>query len=399
MPLFPDTLAQRPDFWFLLTLPFVMAMLGWVANRAVLLLLFGPLPLQGLWQHGLLAARGGRLAGSLGERLSRHLRMVELFRLMEPEKIAAHLSDSVLDRLEEYVDDIMSERHAVLWDNLPQVLRQRIYARVRRQLPSMLDNMIDDLAENIEALVDVRGLVEEMLARDPGLLSSLFHQVLRPEYGFLLRAGAWTGFLTGLLQVMVWSCYPMPWLLPVLAVTSVLLACWLPRELLLRSSLPVGLGVGRLSRHHAPVAAALALGLSEDVLSLRSLMRALLSGARASRTRGMIKRHLRPLMDAGLVRTTIQLMLGAQGYVDIKQLVVDRTVSLTMGSLSDADFNHDRADMVRGSCEDHLRTVDARDMELLIRPVLQFDWWLQMLLAGGLGVLAGMLQWLWLMPV
>jgi hypothetical protein len=397
MPSLPDALALRPDFWFLLTLPFVAAVMGWVVNRVALLFLFGPLPLQGVWRQGLLAASSQRLPALLGEEFSRHLQMVELFRLMEPEKVAAHLGDSVMGRLDEYVDAIMSERHAVLWDNLPRLLRRRIYDRVRRQLPSMLDNMIDDMAENIEAMVDVRGLVEEVLAREPALLPAIFRQALQPELGFLSRAGAWTGLLAGLLLALLWWHFPRPFLLPLMMAAAMALSCWLPRELLLRATLPVGLGAGWMHRHRAAVTAVLADRLSEDVLNLRSLMRALLSGVRAVRTRSLIRRHLRPLLDAGVVRTTIQLMLGAQGYVDIKQQVLERTASLTMGSLSDGDFNHDRAGRVADACASHLAAIDAAGLERVVRPVLQHGWWWQLLLVTGLGLLAGLGQWLWLL--
>lgn len=389
MPLIPDALALRPDFWFLLTLPFVSAVMGWVVNRAALLFLFGPLPLRGAWHQGLLAARSQGLPAKLGAELARHLQMVELFRLMEPEKIAAHLGDSVMGRLDEYVDAVMSERHAVLWDNLPQLLRRRIYERVRRQLPSMLDNMIDDMAENIEAMVDVRSLVTEVLERDATLLSAIFKEALQQEQAFLLRAGVWTGFLGGLLLTVLWWHLPRLWLLPLMMAGLALLSCCLPRELLLRAALPAGLGAGWMHRQRAGVLAVLANRLSEEVLNLRSLMRALLTGSRAVRTRSMIRRHLRPLLDAGVVRTTIQLTLGVQGYVDIKQQVLERTASLTMGSLSDSGFNHERAGAVHEACAEHLALIDAVALEQIARPVLQHGWWWQLLLVAGLGALAG----------
>ncbi|MDQ8036288.1 MAG: hypothetical protein REI12_02630 [Pedobacter sp.] len=387
-------MAQRPDFWFLLTLPLVTAILGWVVNRLLLFFLFGPLPVQGVWQQGLLAARSSEVAANVGGQLARHLDMSELFRLMEPEKIAAYLSHSVQGRLEEYVDGIMSERHAVFWDNLPFIMRERVYRRVRRQLPSVLDNMIDDMAENIDAIVDVRALVEEAMARDAGLLPAVFKEALRPAQAFLLRAGAWAGFGAGLLLSLFWVFWSQPYLLPVLMAAAMILAVWLPRELLLRSRLPFGVE-GQLHQQSQTVVKVLAHELSERVLNLRNLMQALLTGSRAVRTRSMIRRHLRPLLDAGMVRTTIQLILGARGYADIKQVALERTVSLTMGSLSDAGFSHDRSGEVQQACIGHLLVVSSADLERLLRPVLQFRWGWQLMMVAGLGLLAGLEQMLW----
>ncbi len=396
MPLSPDALVLRPDFWFLLTLPLVMAMSGWLANRVLLFFIFGPLPVQGVWHRGLLAARAGAVAQEVGACLSRHLQMGELFRLMEPEKIAGYLGDSLAGRLEEYVDGIMSERHAVLWDNLPYLLRQRIYSRVRRQLPVMLDNMIDDMAENIDAIVDVRGMVQEVLGNEPELLSLMFADVLRAEQSFLLRAGTWLGFAAGLLSASLWWFFPHTFFLPVVMAVAMMLCCWGPRELLLRARLPI-VQTGWLHRQNSTVPVSLAAWLSGEVLSLRNLMRLLLTGSRATRTRAMIKRQLRPLLDAGMVRTTIQLLLGVQGYADIKQLTVDHTVSLTMGSLSDVTFSHDRSGEVQGACVSRLSSLAPEDMERLLRPVLQHYWWWQMLLAAAVGLVLALGQYVWLL--
>jgi hypothetical protein len=395
MSVSPDALALRPDFWPLLTLPLLLAASGWLVNRILLLFIFGPLPVKGLWQRGVLAAHAAAVAHEVGAQLSRHLHMGELFRLMEPEKIAVHLEESVEERLEEYVDGIMSERHAVLWDNLPYILRQRIYARVRRQLPVMLDGMIDEMAENTDAIIDVRSMVEEVLVREPALLSLMFADVFRAEQSFLLRTGAWLGFVSGLLLALLWSLHPHQPLLPIMVMMVIILCAWAPRELLLRARLPL-VGRGWLYRRHSAVASSLAEWLAAEVLSLRNLMRLLLTGSRAGRTRGMIKRQLRPLLDAGMVRTTIQLLLGTQGYADIKQLTLEHTVGLTIVSLSDAGFSHERSAEVKAACLARLSHMTPADMEHVLRPVLQHQWWTQLLLAVGVGLCMGLVQYLWL---
>lgn len=395
MPVSSDAFALRPDFWLLLVLPLLLAASGWLVNRILLLFIFGPLPVRGIWQHGLLAAHASAVAHEVGTQLARHLRMGELFRLMEPEKIAAHLEGAVEGRLEEYVDGIMSERHAVLWDNLPYILRRRIYTRVRRQLPVMLDGMIDEMAESADAIIDVRSMVEEVLTQEPALLSRMFAGVFRAEQSFLLRAGAWLGFASGPLLLLLWNLYPHRFLMPIMVVMVIILCAWVPRELLLRARLPLA-GRGWLHRRHSAVASSLSEWLSAEILSLRNLVRLLLTGARAGRSRGMIKRQLRPLLDAGVVRTTIQLLLGAQGYADIKQLTLEHTVGLTIVSLSDAGFSHERSAEVQGACLAHLSHMTPADMEHLLRPVLQHEWWQQLLLATGVGLCTALVQYLWL---
>lgn len=389
MSQFLDAFWQRPDCWLLLILPVCAAILGALGNWLALRLLFGPLPGAGAWRQGLLGRQLLVVAGGLAHQLSLALQLPELFRLMEPEKIAAHLSDGVLDRLEDYVDDIMSEKNAVLWDNLPELVRRRVYQRVSRQLPSIFDNLIDDMAEHIDRLVDVHEFLPELMQQEPGLLSRLVQESLQEECAWLCRAGALAGFAAGLLAVLCWLLLPRPWLLALLLPATVLAAFLLPRHFLFRVDAQ---RPGRLQQRQSAVALPLGEGLMDDVLGLRQLMRTLLSGSRVNRTRSMIKRHMRPLLDAGMVRTSLQLMMGAAAYVGIKQRVVDRAVQLTVQSLSDAEFSHERTGLAQEVCVRRLQGMPAADFVAMLRPLLSEAWWLQvlpgLLLAGltGLGL-------------
>lgn len=398
MPPYPDALWLLPDFWFLLTIPLLAAVLGAFSNLLSWRLLFASLPVSGSYRHGIVSAHAEAVAGRLGDMLMSSVRLSELFRLMEPEKIAAHVSDAVLEHLDDYVDAIMSEKNGVLWDNLPVMIRHRVYARVRRQLPSILDNFVDDLAENIDQLVDVRSLVLELLGRERSLLVQLLHEVLRREYRFLLWVGASTGLLLGLVELLVWRQAPDPRLLPLFALGIAVASHWLPRFFLLWPSGPLTIGSwfwqGRMLRHHMGLTRDLAFRLGEEALSLRRLMQALLSGARAGRTRAMIKRHMRPLMEAGMVRTSIQLFMGVATYAHIKQRVVDRAVVATMDTLSDADFNHQCSAQIQGLCAARLEALSPATLSRFFYSVLEEGVWLQRVVIAVVGAGLGIMQWL-----
>lgn len=398
MPHVPDALWLPPDFWFLLAMPLAAAVLGGLGNYLSWQLLFGSLPVSGNYRNGILSAHANAVAGRLGEALLPLVRLSELFRLMEPEKIASHVSDAVLEHLDDYVDAVMSEKNGVLWDNLPVTVRRRVYARVRRQLPSILDNFVDDLAENIEQLIDVRSLVLEVLDHQRPLLVRLFQEALQAESRFLLQAGVLTGLLLGIAEQLIWRQLPDPRLLPLFALAIALACHWLPRQLLFRPVTAVKLGAfswqGRVQRHRLRLGRLLAFRLGEDVLSLRGLMQALLSGSRAGRTRAMIKRHMRPLMEAGMVRTSLQLLLGASAYVHIKQRVVDRAVILTMDALSDADLNLQCASQIQGLCAARLESASPLELAGLLRSVLEEGMGWQWLVIATVGTVFGLIQWL-----
>lgn len=398
MPHVTDALWLAPDFWFLLAMPVVAALLGGLSNFLSWRLLFGSLPVSGHYHNGILSAHAEAVAGRLGDVLLPVVRLSELFRLMEPEKIAAHVSDAVLDHLDDYVDAVMSEKNGVLWDNLPVMVRRRVYARVRRQLPSILDNFVDDLAENIEHLIDVRSLVQELLEHERPLLVLLLQEALQAQGSFLLRAGVLTGLLLGVAELLIWRHWPDPRLLPLFAVAIALVSLALPRRLLFWPVTTIQVGPfilkGRVLRHLTALNHTLAHRLGMDVLSPRRLMHALLSGSRSARTRVMIKRHMRPLMEAGMVRTSLQVLMGGEAYVHIKQRVVDRAVVLTIDALSDADFNHQCFSQIQGLCATRLEAADPFEMAALLRSVLEegLEW--QWLVIAFVGVTVGLVQWL-----
>lgn len=402
MPSFLDTLLSHPDLCLLLAMPVLAAFLGGVGNWLGWRVLFGSLLLQGTpWRRGLLGARAVPVARQMGETLASRISLSELFRLMEPERIAGHVSDSVMLRLDDYVDAIMAEKYAVLWDNLPAALRQRMYARVRKQLPSMLDNLVDDMAENIDALTDLPTLLGEQLGNHPERLVAVIEGALQAEKRFLLQTGVLVGLLLGGAELALFAWQPLPgWALPCIAVAVAILSFWLPRRLLLHPVQPVSFAghawQGLAYRQRPGFAALLSRRLVEEVLSLRSLMHMLLSGPGARRTRAMIKHHLRPLMEAGLVRTTIQLLLGMEGYAHIKQLVVERAVATTIGSLSEPGFNHDRTALIESACQEHLGDLAPAELYGLLHPLLAEEEWVQYLVVMTAGLGLGLFQWLWL---
>lgn len=382
-----DAAGMRMDAWLIFALPVAGALLGAFANWLSGRLLFGPLPFGGRWSAALVgqaAPAADRLAVSLG----RSLRPGELFRLMEPEKIAAAVAGSVQGRLDEHVDAIMRERHSVLWDNLPQALRWRVYARVERQLPAILDNLVEDLAEHMDELTDLQTLLREAIGDQPDLIAGLLEEALREESAFLRRAGAAAGVAGGLLQALAWHHYPHAWLQVVLGGALALAALQLPRLWLYRTgSIP---GTGRKAGEG--FARVFSRRLGNEVFNARHLLHAVVTGPKAARSRSIIRRHMRPLLETGMVRTTIQVLVGAEGYAHIKQLVTDRITALTVDTLEDGHPDERQGERIEAACRQRLQALDADEVRALVQPVLDEGLWWRYCLLAMAGGLAGLLE-------
>lgn len=373
--------------WLIFVLPLVAAALGALANVLSSRLLFGPLPFGGYCRPALVR-NAGPVADRLAEGLGRTLHPGPLFQLMEPEKIAAAVAQAVIGRLDEHVDEIMRERNSVLWDNLPRAARQRVYSRVERQLPSILDNLVDDLAIHMDELTDFRALLRDVIGARQDLLAESLEEALQEECAFLRRSGAIVGLALGSVQSLVWWHHPQAWWLIVSAVAIPLAAVLAPRALLYRA------GGIPLSSQRAGEGLALVVSrrLAGDVFNARHLLHAVVTGPHASRARSMIRRHMRPLIETGLVRTTLQILFGAEAYAHIKQAVTDRVTALTLDTLEGGYLDARQGARIEQACRERLQSLDAGEVRSLVEPLLDEGLWWRLVAVAGLGLLAGVLE-------
>lgn len=382
-----EAAALGMETWLFFVLPALAAGIGGLANWLSQRLLFGPLPAAERFPPALVRA-SGEVATRLAAGMGRTLRPGELFRLMEPEKIASAVTQAVLARLNDHVDEIMRERNAVLWDNLPQLARARVYQRVERQLPSIVDNLVEELAEHMDQLTDLNHLLHDVTDLRRELLPALLAEALAEECRFLRRAGMAVGLLGGLVQALAWAWHPAPWLVATLAVASVAAALALPRAMLYRTgSIP---GLGRPSGEG--LAIVFSRRLCGDVFSARHLLHAVVTGPHAGRARSIIRRHMRPLLETGMVRTTLQLVLGAESYAHIKQLVAERMTFLTISTLEAGYLDDRQGERIESACRARLQALSASDLRALVQPVLDQGLWWRVMAGLALGLAAGLLE-------
>lgn len=393
MPPLLETSWMSLDWWVLIALPVLAAGAGGLSGWLSLRMLFGPLPI-GEENAAIVQRRHAsmldRLAATVGTRVS----LVELFRLMQPEKIAAQVSDMVAPKLEEHVDDVMTERYAVLWANLPYVVRQRIYERAGRQLPAIFDNLVEDMAEHVDELVDIRQLMGGLAGEARTSLAALLTDWLVEERRFLLRGAAWVGAVLGTLQGLLVAYHPALWLVMVTSVAIAVAALVMPRALLF----PSGPDVTRLSRFMRydleRLQQVLARRLAREYFSLHRIMQMMMRGPREARARSMVRRHLRPLLESGLVRTSSQVLLGVQGYAYVKQAVAERIAAVTVSVLADSDAGRAADEKVERVCLARLETLEPVALGELVQSVLDEGLWMRVVMACTVGTLAGALAFL-----
>lgn len=394
---------NHPDVWKYVSIPFVAAVVGWTTNWLAIQLTFYPVEFFGRppylgWQ-GIIPRKGRKMASIVVDNtLDKISTMQEIFDEFEPHKIAHHMIKVADSRIEDLTDDIMNERNAVLWENLPNTLKNRAYSRVRRKLPEMMDSLIEDMQANIEDLIDPKELIIKTLASDKDMLNRVFWECGETEFKFVINSGAVFGFLFGVVQMFVWWYYPQWWILPLFGLLVGLLTNWLALNLIFRPLNPVKLtpfgptlhGLF-LSRQNA-VSEVFCRIVTAEILTIGRIMNEIYRGPKADRAKAMLKRHMRPLIDGGMVKTVAQLTVGPEGFVDLKRTIEEKTIEMSLTSLDDPIFSKERGKVVEVMFRTRMQAMSSEEFQALLRPAFEEDEWILITMGGVLGLIAGFLQ-------
>lgn len=395
-------LQQRPHFWGFVTIPVVAAVVTWAHVWFAMKMVFYPIEFVGVfkpwlgWQ-GIVPRKAGKMAGIVVDNtLAKLGSLSEIFREMDPGRIARHVSTVLVDRIDELVDEIMHEKNRVFWENLPLSFKQRVYARVRRQIPAIMDGLVKDLGENVEDLIDLRGMVVRQMESDRALVVRVFQEVGNREISFIVKVSFWIGFALGLVQMVLWYFWAPAWGLPVYGAVLGYATNWIALAMVFRPLNPVRIGPWRLQglflQRQVEISEKFAELSAQEMVSLKHLVNEMLNGTHSARTRALIRRHLNPLLEGGVVRTAIQLSVGPSGYAELKRSIIDKAAALSLQPLSETEFNHDRARVIAAIFSSRMKAMSAREFQDLLRPAFQEDEWIVIFLGGVLGALAGWVQ-------
>ena len=392
------------EFWKYASIPVVAAVVGWATNWVAIQLTFYPLSFIGKppylgWQ-GIIPAKAQRMAEIFMDSTMNRLGTVaEVFEQMDPGKISRHISLSLSPRMEEYTDEILLKTHPVLWENLPRMLRERVYQSSRDTLPRLVDNLVTESGERIEELVDLKHMVVHRLVNDRGLLNRLFLECGDKEFQFIIRSGLYFGFLFGLVQLAVWIVYPAWWVLPLFGLIVGWATNWIALNVIFRPLHPKKIGPwtvqGLFLRRQAEVARVWCHIVTREILTIRALVDEMLNGPHADRTRALIQRHMKPLVDessAGLVRGLAQIAIGPEGFAEIKQSVGKKAVEVSPAPFDNHIFNEGRARVVEEVLAERMAALPVDQFQDLLRPCFQEDEWKLILTGAVLGLLAGTAQ-------
>ncbi|MBF7683092.1 hypothetical protein I2F27_07100 [Acinetobacter sp. B5B] len=415
----------RPDHWAVLSIIPVTAFVTWAHVWMALRMVFypvkfwgihiGPIPLG--WQ-GIVPRKAGRISGIITDNTLKKIgSLAEFLDAMDPDEMAEIIGKQINAELEHLIDEVMYERNAILWENIPFAIKRRIYEHAHKQLPQLLHDLVVDLTDHVEDLVDMREMVVHQMENDRKLMVKMFLKVGQKEIDFIWHISALIGCFFGLIQMLVWFIVPWHWTVPFWAAIWGLLTNWIAVWMVFNPLhphyvkypqwfkrtknhgfpwiIPVRPRVGTYNiqgafmKRQLEVSDVFAKVVTEELITLKTIMTEMMYGGQKEKTRQIVKKHINYITDTPLVRTTLQLSLGPKEYAKLKTDLIDRSIEITMVPVSDPAFNASRARKIFTMFRDRIRDLTPYEFQNLLRPAFQEDEWILIVLGGVTGFIAG----------
>ncbi|MFL1453699.1 DUF445 domain-containing protein [Marinobacter sp. GN3S48] len=385
----------------LLSVPLMAAVVGWFTNWLAIQMSFYPVRFIGIgvigWQ-GVIPRKAEKMAHICIDRtLQQFGDLNAVYRKLEPHRIVEQVVAQVNPRLDEYIDEVMYEIQPVLWDNLPLFLRNRIYEWAREQLPSRIESLVEDFGDDLNDLVDLKALLSRELEHHPDLMNRIFQQAGSVELRSVINRGAIIGGLLGAILAPLWARYPEPWLLPLGGFAVGFLTNWLAINLIFSPLKPRRILFwkvqGLFLRRQPEISDVWARLVAEELITVEKVADAMINGNHGDRTRAIIQKHLRPLLDNSvLMKLTAQVAVGMTGYTELKKAMNQKAVLATRDVFGDPAFNRERAPVVADVLAGQMKSLRPSEFQDILRPAFREEE-IQLMVVGGLfGAVAGILQ-------
>ena len=385
----------------LLSVPILAAMVGWFTNGLDIQMSFYPVRFVGFgvigWQ-GVIPRKAEKMAHICIDRtLQQFGDLNAVYQELEPQRIVEQVISQVTPRLDEYIDEVMYDIQPVLWDNLPIFVRHRIYQWARQQLPSRVEDLVEDFGDDLDELVDLKALLSAELQQHPDLMNRIFRQAGAVELRSVINRGAIIGGLLGAVLLPFWLRYPAPWVLPVGGFLVGFATNWLAINLIFAPLRPRRFLFwkvqGLFLRRQPEISDVWARLVAEELITVEKVANAMLNGAQGDRTRAILQKHLRPLLDNSIVlKLSAQVTVGMTGYVELKKAMNQKAVVATRDVFSDPAFNRERAPVVAGVLASQMKALGPAEFQDILRPAFREEEFQLMVVGGILGALAGALQ-------
>ncbi len=386
-----------------ISIPIISGIVGWGTNVLALKMTFYPLEFWGIkpflgWQ-GIIPSKAEKMAKiSVNLWTTKLVNVKELFSQLEPAMVAEEMRPQ-FDRIaKEIMDEIMAKQSPEVWSKIPESVKRMTYARISRDMPGVVAEIMFDVKDNIEEVFNIEEMVIDRLTADKQLMVEMFLNCGKEEFKFIERSGFYFGFLFGLIQMVIWYYFPEWWILPLAGLIVGYATNWLALKLIfepIQEKTVFGMKFqGLFIKRQNEVSEEYAKMLTEEIFTFDRIFAAIINGTTKDKFIDLVLKHAERGIDegVGISKPVVNLVAGKRNYDKMKNIVLDKVIREMPSSVNPV-FNY--ADEVMD-----LETVFRTKMQALsppefvgfLRPVFQEDELKLILIGAVLGMAAGFAQ-------
>lgn len=397
---FLETYGELLQF---ISIPIISGIVGWGTNVLALKMTFYPLEFWGIkpflgWQ-GIIPSKAAKMAKiSVDLWTTKLVNVKELFSQLEPAKVAEEMRPQ-FDRIsKEIMDEVMEKQSPEIWRKIPESVKRMTYARISRDMPDVVAQIMFDVKDNIEEVFNIEEMVVERLTADKQLMVEMFLNCGKEEFKFIERSGFYFGFLFGIIQMAVWYYFPIWWILPLAGLIVGYATNWLALKLIfepIEEKTIFGMKFqGLFIKRQNEVSDEYAKMLTAEIFTFDRIFAAIINGSTKEKFIDLVLKHAERGIDegVGISKPVVNLVAGKRNYDKMKDVVLNKVLHEMPSSvkpvLSYADEVMDLETVFRTK----MQALSPLDFVGFLRPVFQEDELKLILIGAVLGMAAGFAQ-------
>lgn len=210
---FAGSFKKDVPLWLYITIPPISGIVGFATNKIALVMTFWPLEFVGIpfllikdqpvgffgWQ-GIIPCKAAKMAAiSVDLMMTKVCNMMiqsycesfhscrvallqlidirEVFDRLEPDTVIEKLAPGLQSIMNTMMDRVGREQAPLLYDELPQYIKDDLYSRAMLEAPLMITGLLADMKDNLEDVLDIKGMVVRKLVNEKVLLIEMFQVV------------------------------------------------------------------------------------------------------------------------------------------------------------------------------------------------------------------------------
>lgn len=389
--------------WVYISIPLGAALVGWATKILAVKMMFEPVEFKGIppylgWQ-GQIPKRAPKMAAIAVDSItSKIINPQQLFDRIDPDELAEELREPLHDAARELVETIMMSFQPQLWRATPDQLKDLVVANVERRIPAATRSMFDQFRGQIDQIFDIKHMVVTNLVRDKATLNSIFQDIGRPAFGFLIRSGLWFGFIIGLVQMVVFGFTGWHLVLPLFGLLTGGLTDYVALQMIFRpierrTIFPGIKWQGVFQARREDVIRGYSALLAKEIFTPKAIMESLLTGPMSDRFFDIIETEIARTIDnqLGFAGRVIDVVGGSKYQTMKKTLATSVIDRIPETSAQIEKYAAERLDLENTMIE-KMAELTPIEYENLLRPAFKDDEWIIVVLGAGLGFLFGELQ-------